>query len=257
MPLSKQYALDQIEHALGRRVDRRVDAYQLINDAGHHFVGLRDWEFLKRPPVGLDLVADQSWIALPADFGQLLAVEPAETPTFGFEMVSAAELEEWRANNLAVGFSYRGSVGYHVIDPTGGDNLRTVARLEIAPTPSESTGEGTELETPLRLVYRAGWVEATEGGFEWLESVPDSARGLYLALLRAFARGWERSDEAYLSMRLAEIVGTDRRPGPLFRAAARADIGASRAVGRLRNGAAEGPRFVSRTYDPVPPPSGP
>lgn len=99
-------------------------------------------------------------------------------------------------------------------------------RIELWPTPATNDANA------VTIFYRAGWktVEDLDENLNlpsWLESV-------YLQLLRAFARGYERESEASTSARVAEIIA-----GPLFLAAVNRDKVSQPDYGPMMGGAAE------------------
>ena len=100
-------------------------------------------------------------------------------------------------------------------------------RLDIYPTPSSDVTDG------LTLYFRRGW-GALEGDND-LVSIPSYIESLYLQIVRAFARGYERESEADVSQRLSVIAG-----GPLVLAARQRDKESQPNLGPMRGGAAQG-----------------
>jgi len=97
-------------------------------------------------------------------------------------------------------------------------------RLDIWPTPTSDATAG------IRVYYRSGW-SALDGDND-LVGVPDYIESLYLQIVRAFARGYERESEADVSERLVAVVR-----GPLFLAARQRDMESQPTLGPLSNGA--------------------
>lgn len=127
----------------------------------------------------------------------------------------------------------------------GVDGGEPRARLEIWPDP------GADDDAALTVYYRAGWETLDEDSH--FISIPVWIQPLYIQLLRAFARGYEREDVSSLSQRCMEILA-----GPLFRAATRRDGMMQPEYGELRNGAAEMEQagfYPFRYFDPVADPS--
>jgi hypothetical protein len=115
-----------------------------------------------------------------------------------------------------------------------GVNLGPVrARLEMWPTPSVSD------DNRIMVYYRRGW-QALESDNQ-LVAVPQWCESLYLQLVRAIARGYERESEADVDTRLMSI-----RQGASFKAAAERDKTDTAHIGSMRNGAA---MTVRRGYD--------
>jgi hypothetical protein len=108
-------------------------------------------------------------------------------------------------------------------------------RLDIWPEPGTSEAVG------LRVYYRSGWMRVTGDNVmlrlpEWLES-------LYLQVVRAFARGYERESDAGADQRIASIA-----QGPLMAAAKLRDSEMLPNIGPIQGGALEQNYGV---YDPV------
>ena len=108
-------------------------------------------------------------------------------------------------------------------------------RLDIWPEP------GTSEVVGLRVYYRSGWMRVTGDNVmlrlpEWLES-------LYLQVVRAFARGYERESDAGADQRIASIA-----QGPLMAAAKLRDSEMLPNIGPIQGGALEQNYGV---YDPV------
>ena len=88
--ITKDQLEDQVTRVLGEDSDPRFDVDQIINQAGRYLFSMWSWGWRSRPPVTLDLVADQTYVLLPADFG------------FGEESESDLELEDSGAFNRRV-----------------------------------------------------------------------------------------------------------------------------------------------------------
>ena len=99
-------------------------------------------------------------------------------------------------------------------------------RLDIYPTPSADVLEG------FTLYFRRGWDELGLDGE--LGSIPSFVEALYLQVVRAFARGYERESEADVSQRLASVAG-----GPLFTGARMRDMESQPDLDPMMNGAAQ------------------
>ena len=131
---------------------------------------------------------------------------------------------------------------------TPGDSTFTVAlldtgtvsgpplpRLDIWPEPSTSEAVG------LRVYYRSGWERVT--GDNVMLRLPEWLEALYLQVVRAFARGYERESDAGADQRIASIA-----QGPLMAAAKLRDSEMVPNIGPIRDGALE---QASGGYDPV------
>lgn len=91
------------------------------------------------------------------------------------------------------------------------------------------------------IFYRAGW-NTIEDDSERI-SVPEWVELLYLQLVRAVARGYEREDETSMTLRLMEV-----QAGPVWAAAMKQDSEMQPDYGPLRNGAAELARIPTLSH---------
>ena len=119
------------------------------------------------------------------------------------------------------------SSGLAVTGMSGGrDGGRPEPRIDIWPDPT------ADLENALTIYYRAGWTHLNVDDVdvaipEWLETV-------YIQLVRAHARGYEREDRGSMSMRVEEIYRS-----PHMRAAMERDAEMQPDYGPMQGGAAE------------------
>jgi hypothetical protein len=171
----------------------------MVQQAGRALFNMHGWRFRERT-AALDTVADQEYVALPADFGQLITLRTATGG--GVEWTGMARMHELRSfagagsviTNVAIAFTVVSGV------PT--------PRLELYPTPAADSSPG------LRLEYRASYQHPAESSDAM--PVPAYVEPLLLEVLRAVAFAYDE-DEAPsegLSVRLAAI-----RSGPVFMAA--------------------------------------
>lgn len=163
---------------------------------------------------------DLSSVALPSDFGSIQEITSGADLLSYVELTTMAELARLRDDSSAtIGGGYCGAIAFG--QPiTGG---APVPRLELWPAPQENDPNAFLLQ------YRAKW--ATVDDDTLALSLPTHVEGLYLTLLRAFARGYEEEDQATLSQRLAEI-----EQGPVFASARKHDGGHQRNYGRISGG---------------------
>lgn len=112
---------------------------------------------------------------------------------------------------------------------TGIDGGPVRARLDIWPTPGQD-----ELDRVM-IYYRRGWQACDSDNA--LIPIPDWVETLYLTLVRAFSRGYERESEASIEARIAEV-----KAGPVYAAAMLRDKEMVTHVGPLAGGAAQGTR---------------
>ena len=119
------------------------------------------------------------------------------------------------------------------VDQTGIDGGPLRPRLDLWPTPVSD-----EVDR-LMVYYRGGW--ATVDSDNALIPIPDWIETLYLTLVRAFARGYERESEASIEQRIMEV-----KAGPIYAAAQLRDKEMTASLGPIRGGSASG---VRSTYD--------
>lgn len=116
---------------------------------------------------------------------------------------------------------------------TGIDGGPVRARLDLWPTP------GQDEKDRLMVYYRRGWQACDSDNA--LIPIPDWIETLYLTLVRAFARGYERESEVGIEQRIAAV-----RQGPVFAAAMLRDKEMLQHIGPMMGGAALTTRA---TYD--------
>jgi len=171
----------------------------------------------------LNAVADQSWIALPMDFGlgEILGLVTSEMTT-SVNLVTADTVQHHRKNSAQSPHSYWAGVVFpaqeSLQEPLGNP------RLEIYPTPTSDTDDF------MKLSYRAGWVrlgpqQATNA------NVPHSFDNMLVQFVRAFARYYASGDRSDI-----EAIEQSRQLGRLKRA----DTLIEPHLGRIRGGILSG-----------------
>tara|TARA_R110002110_G_scaffold970_5_gene3696 strand:+ start:10225 stop:11298 length:1074 start_codon:yes stop_codon:yes gene_type:complete len=110
------------------------------------------------------------------------------------------------------------------VTATGTVSGPPLPRLDIWPEPGTSEAVG------LRVYYRSGWMRVT--GDNVMLRLPEWLEALYLQVVRAFARGYERESDAGADQRIAAIA-----EGPLMAAAKLRDSEMLPNIGPLQGGA--------------------
>jgi hypothetical protein len=128
-----------------------------------------------------------------------------------------------RGNGLT--FTQNGTAFTWDVMLTGIDDGPVRARLELWPTPSQDDSDR------LMVYYRRGW-QACEND-NALIPIPQWCETLYLALVRAIARGYERESEADIGQRIAAV-----EQSPLAKTAMERDKLSVPHIGAMRGGAA-------------------
>ena len=155
--------------------------------------------------------------SLPDDFRDIISISATDSLLYGVQMTSLAQILRNRTSQIEVSTSwdYQGAIAWAGTPP--------VPILELWPNPTANQAG------VFSIFFRAGWSRITTDSTQI--SVPEFIDSLYMRLVRAFARGYEREDEAPMSVRLAQI-----RMGDEFRAAARRDGLTQETYGKLRGG---------------------
>lgn len=150
-----------IQHALGNAPATGVTTTELANDALQHFCSLYPWSWLRGGPVALDLTADQDYVELPQDFGQIESLTYPGSTSRQMIQTTIEDIERMRSyTTLPPGFVFYYAVNsgqteedliirqggtVNPSDPTLGLSINV---LEIYPTPSATITDA------LSLVYR-------------------------------------------------------------------------------------------------------
>ena len=144
--------------------------------------------------------------------------------TYASALVSLTNREPGTQGNVTITTS--GTTNTTIVGMKGAsDGGAPEPRLELWPTPASDDA------TALTCYYVRGWWHLDEDEHEI--PIPRWLEGVYLELVRAYARGYEREDVAPIGPRLAALEA-----GPVMMAAIRRDSTMQGAYGRLRNGAA-------------------
>lgn len=214
MALSAQSVEGIIKHALsGAAVSPELGgAKALMNRGGRVMMGLRWWRWA-RTIATLDLVAGQTYVELPIDFGSLDAQAPGSGLVGCLELVSDTELIEARAN--AVG----GSPGAYLAaeftrpNPLGAGQPIRVLELDRA--------VAVNTLAAFTACYFRKWPEVVLDSDEI--AFPDYMDELYLQIVRGMAQQYQfehKSPQVFRSWdeRLAQI-----KAGETYASAARQD----------------------------------
>lgn len=207
-------------------------ATAMINMAGHLLTSAHPWTWRRRAEASIDFVADQSYATLPADYGEVIAIDRANLD--GFAFVGFDELLSLRYARSAITSGYVGAVV--TVLPADNTVAPDAPRLELYPTPAaNSTGA-------LRMFYRAGWTEVTETTHAL--KIPGWMDLLFYETLRAVVLGIEEHDNAGVDQRAAAVFS-----GPVFATAAKRDTATSPEAGFLRNGVGQSTRGFDQIGD--------
>lgn len=224
MALTGTQVLQHIEHTLGGTPGGLVGGLEIINDAGQILTNMRPWKYLEGARASLDFTASQSYVALPSDFRDLIAVERQGGFTGSFDLVSHQELLDLVANSSdAATFRFWGAVTF----TQSASGAAPVPRIDLFPTPDASVSDG------ILIYYRSSWLRIETD--TQLLNIPEWVEPLYKQVVRAVARGYVEEDVAPLDARLGVI-----RAGPVFADAVGRDVEIQPSYGQLKNGMARG-----------------
>lgn len=174
----------------GTSLPSSISTESAINYAGMAFYNIHQWNFRNRAPVALDFIADQQFITLPRDFGEITAYQMTEGLNFGVTFTTPQQVAAHRATTVTVSQNYYWA---SIIFPS--QVATSVAppppRIEIWPTPAaDNLGVFT-------LWYRSKWVDlihqtsdTTAVEVDDVANIPDYAEAAFLQFVRAFVAGW-------------------------------------------------------------------
>lgn len=215
------------QHALGggnpATVITSADAtlQQYINEAGRFLFSMRNWNWAVRPPADLDFTSGQAYVALPSDFGELIAYAGQNNIARPLRITTPQEILTLRKSFLVTTWTYFAAI----VQPDQTSHATPPARrLELYPTPASST------TAAITIVYRAQWIELTDNS--WVPNVPLRFETLLAECVREYVRGMENYEGKGLQERLAAITG-----GPMAQALIRYDADESMDIGPPENGA--------------------
>lgn len=172
-----------IEHGLSGKPSELYPLQEILNDAGEWLLSAHQWEWSVPGPALLGVTQDQEYVELPADFRELIAIQPTENLTSSICPTTRTRLLEMRTNPVTVTSSfYQYVVGYRQIS---GD---TRPVLELWPTPS-----ATEADV-LTVWYRKTWARVTTDS--QAIDFPTWMEGLFKRVCRLFAQAAEEEDSS-------------------------------------------------------------
>lgn len=214
---------NHMRHAIGGDPDVRIDLAQTANEALSYLFNAHQWSWRGRPPTVLTAVVSQEYLDLPADFGEIIAVN---RPNREVQLTSIQDLVHRR--NLTLVPPPIASVFAALSYPAQTDQTAEAPnpRLEIFPTPTD-----TDIYT---LSYRAGPILLTDPAN--VPNIPPEYERLFILLCRAFIRDYEEQDS---TSEWAKI-GTKESPGEMQRLMEHDGVQQAN-LGQLRGGAVDDP----------------
>jgi hypothetical protein len=187
MAVSLLQLQDQITIVIGEDHDPRLSPTEIANEAGRYLISMHSWNWRKRPPVTLDLIADQSHVILPDDFGyegEIIGLTMADNVTYGITLTGLEDVAFKRSTTILSPSFYFVALA----EPMQQDmeSPADPRRLEIYPTPTGTTPGS------MNLIYRAGWVNLVNA--ESVANISVTFDDLLKQLARAFAWYYATND---------------------------------------------------------------
>lgn len=172
---------DHVAAVVGEdRMGGLVDMNQIINEAGRHLYSMHEWRWKMGATATANFVQDQSYAALPSDFGQMIDVEVDNTLESTVQLTSMSEIEYLRSSTTSDPFQYYAAVSY----PSQANTTSSpTVRLELWPTP------GAAKTDALKYVYNRGWTELSANAS--VSDIPLDYESLLIRLIRAFSMDYK------------------------------------------------------------------
>lgn len=194
--------LNMMRHALGKTPTATGNkAHKLIhdlNDAGRALVNQHPWSWRTRTRFPVELIADQPFVVLPEDFGEVIDVSTEGGTSITVVQTSAADINRMRGWNQYDAYSLHIAFEDAFEDPTG-DGVSQL-RAQIFPTPAADRND-------VFLTYRASWVDLDEDDLKRVPVIPrDWERSLVL-FARSFAIDIENQTDPYENQALFGPAG--------------------------------------------------
>lgn len=136
----------EIVHGLGNSPSSGVTTASLVNDAMNSLCALHSWRWRRGGPVTADLTADQNYVELPLDFGELTTIQYPGSILRGMIPTSMAIIERLRASTISPAlFGYYYAILTGNIDDDHPENGLAVSTIELYPTPSATVADALSI----------------------------------------------------------------------------------------------------------------
>lgn len=131
-----------VEHQLGSAPATGFTSEQLVNDAMRELCSIHAWKWRNGGPYTLDITADQSYVELPFDFGELNSLTYPGTLLKAMTPTTMAQLQRLRATQvLSPRYQYFYAINSGRIDDDFPENGLGVQVIELYPTPVDSVSD--------------------------------------------------------------------------------------------------------------------
>lgn len=176
----------QMQHAIGGMPDSRISLANVANDALKYLFNEYEWAWRERPPLTLTAVPNQQYLALPADFGEIVGIS---RPNREVQLTSLPDLAFRRNLTLvpppiASVFAAVSHPAAPVDDDGNPSGEQPVPQLELFPTPVAA-------DTYV-LTYRAGPVSLVNTTD--VPNIPPEFERVLTLVARAMIRDLEEQD---------------------------------------------------------------
>lgn len=137
---------DAVTHLLGNEPSTGVTSLQIVNDAVKDLCACHGWRWRNGGPYTLSLVADQAYVELPADFGEMNSIFYPGTLIRAMVPTTMAHVERLRAQAvISPQYQYWYAVNVGQIDDSAPEEGLSIPVLELYPTPSESVADALSI----------------------------------------------------------------------------------------------------------------
>ena len=201
---------DEIEITGGTGVT--TGFYEVVDRVSDNAITIPD---IGASATDVDFTLQPYSVDLPDDTRDIIAIQGTGATRNRVTLTSLAEVLRVREDAGTNDAHWYAAISYVGTPPT--------PILEIAP------GSSSNSAGALRMFYRSRWARLTTDSTT--VDVPEYIEPLLVGLVRAFARGYVREDQASLDARLSEI-----HAGPVFAAARKSDGAIQPYIATTRNG---------------------
>ena len=169
------------KHALGKTPDSTTSLSEIVNDALQMFVNLHTWSWMETSTT-LSFTASQAYIALPADFLTLKAMQVRSASGYRLDPSTLQKITDLRMDSTAVTVN---GIYMYAISWAGQASVTAspTARLELWPTPPSTVADA------ISITYRRQIRKLTSSS-----DLPDIPAMCHFAL-KKFVRAYALEDD--------------------------------------------------------------
>lgn len=169
-------------HAIGGRLDSRINVTDIVNEAGERLVNMHPWSWLVRDPANLSLTISQNYVTLPADFRGIKSIWTTSSINDIVHLTTIDEIIRRRGSSLSVT-----NQDYWVAPAwptqTATTSEPTSPRLELWPTPAATSADAWAVS------YYAGWIQLAASTVN-VPNIPSWMGHMLVQFVRAVAEGY-------------------------------------------------------------------